>query len=155
MTCFRRKTCSKIEQMHERAEVPIVVGGTSYWLQHLMFSNRLPNYPAASSSEPSISSFAPDGELSAAIAALPPEMRALLDHLPDPAPSAAKQPDLALTLHEMLSKLDPVISGTWHWRDTRKVLRSLSIIKETGRRPSSLYRAQAAEVALPRYGLRR
>ncbi|KZV60902.1 tRNA isopentenyltransferase [Peniophora sp. CONT] len=140
-----------IEQMHKRAEVPIVVGGTSYWLQHLMFSNRLPNDPASSSSVPSPSSAMHDEDLSAAIAALPAEMRVLLDHLPDPAPSAAEQPDLALTLHEMLAKLDPLISGTWHWRDTRKVLRSLSIIKETGQRPSSLYRAQAAEVALPRY----
>ncbi|VDB88643.1 unnamed protein product [Peniophora sp. CBMAI 1063] len=139
-----------IDQMHERAEVPIVVGGTSYWLQHLIFSNRLPNDPA-SSPPASTTSRAPDEELAASIAALPPEMRALLNNLPDPAPSAADQPDLALTLHEILAKLDPVISGTWHWRDTRKVLRSLSIIKATGQRPSSLYRSQAAEVALPRY----
>lgn len=135
--------------MHERAEVPVVVGGTSYWLQHLMFADRLPNDPSSSSIS-SKGPSGPDGGLAAAIAELPPHMRTLLDLLPDPAPSAAENPDLALTLHDMLSRLDPVIAGTWHWRDTRKVLRSLSIIKDTGRRPSDVYREQSAQVALPR-----
>ncbi|KAI6116890.1 tRNA isopentenyltransferase [Pisolithus croceorrhizus] len=39
-----------INETHNRNEIPIVVGGTSYWIQHLLFPNRL-----ASDDPPSLS----------------------------------------------------------------------------------------------------
>ena len=46
--------------------------------------------------------------------------------------SAKENPDLAFKMHMLLSRLDPEMSDRWHWRDTRKVLRNLEIIKEQG-----------------------
>jgi tRNA dimethylallyltransferase len=31
----------KIEEMHARDVLPVIVGGTTYWVQHLLFPNRL------------------------------------------------------------------------------------------------------------------
>ncbi|KAG5637862.1 hypothetical protein H0H81_002901 [Sphagnurus paluster] len=53
-------------------------------------------------------------------------------------PSAATDPDAAFNLHALLSILDPLVANRWHWKDTRKVLRSLVVIKECGRRPSDI-----------------
>ncbi|KAI0029723.1 tRNA isopentenyltransferase [Vararia minispora EC-137] len=138
-----------IEDMHSRNEVPIVVGGTSYWLQHLIFSNRLATEPCDAVA-PSSAPVVPDLELTKSLELLSPEMRRLFDALPESA-VAADDPDLAFKLHSLLSSLDPVVAETWHWRDTRKVHRSISIMKQTGRRPSSIYQEQSQDAPRPRY----
>lgn len=38
----------------------------------------------------------------------------------------------ALQFHGLLERLDPYMAARWHWRDTRKVLRNLQIMHETG-----------------------
>lgn len=78
---------------------------------------------------------------------LSPEERDLFDKLPDPPPSASADPDGALAMHRLLQALDPAVASRWHWKDTRKVLRSLRIIAETGRLPSEIF-AEQSEVDL-------
>ena len=129
--------------MHEKNELPIIVGGTSYWIQHLIFPNRLisesrPQSPSPPG-EPSWSE-----QLLLLIASLPPDLLLLLQHLPDVPPSAKMNPDEAFRLHSLLSILDPVVSKRWHWKDTRKVLRSLQIIKECRQRPSDIIVEQSS-----------
>lgn len=120
--------------MHENDELPIIVGGTSYWIQHLIFPSRLV------SNEPELKELKRDEAWSPALQesvnALPLVLKSLLDDLPSEAPSAKVDPDAAFQLHKLLSLLDPEISQRWHWKDTRKVLRSLEIMVETGK-PSS------------------
>lgn len=132
----------QIDETHKRTEVPIVVGGTSYWMQHLIFPNRLsvdtnaqvpPQNPVMSQ------------QLVDIIGSLSPDLLALFETLPEHPPSATADPDAAYKLHTLLSILDPVVANRWHWKDTRKVLRSLNVIKETGRRVSEIMLEQSKD----------
>lgn len=79
------------------------------------------------------------------------EERDLFAKLPDPPPSASTDPDAALAMHKLLQALDPVVASRWHWKDTRKVLRSLRIIAETGRLPSEIIAEQSETDLTARY----
>ena len=128
--------------MHENHELPIIVGGTSYWMQHLIFPNRLVSKDSGSPSplaEPLWSE-----QLLLSITSLPPDLLLLLQHLPDEPPSAKVDPGGAFRLHSLLSKLDPTVSQRWHWKDTRKVLRSLQIINQCRQRPSDIITEQSS-----------
>ncbi|KAI0798110.1 tRNA isopentenyltransferase [Abortiporus biennis] len=130
-----------IDETHQRNQIPIVVGGTSYWMQHLIFPNRLvqsPKIVEESSSTTSTSAPPISEKLSNSLSLLSPPLLEIFTNLPDDPPSASTDPDAAFTLHSLLSKLDPEVAQRWHWKDTRKVLRSLNIIKESGRLSSEI-----------------
>lgn len=113
-----------------------------------MFSNRLLSSPSTESDDGSQIS----QKLAQSISQLPPELLSLFNTLPENAPSAAEDPDIALMLHALISALDPPIASRWHWRDTRKVLRSLEIIKKSGRTASEVLTEQSeTKAAVPRY----
>jgi tRNA dimethylallyltransferase len=137
--------------MHERHELPIIVGGTSYWIQHLIFPNRLTPKDTSHAEVAHASSWSQ--ELKDSIASLPPDLLTLLTDLPSEAPSAKLDPDKAFSLHALLSALDPVIAKRWHWKDTRKVLRNLEILKESRKRPSDVILEQSKNTtdSRPRY----
>lgn len=128
-------------------QIPIVVGGTSYWIQHLIFPDRLA-YNGHVATFPASADLAND--LAKSIASLPPDLLDVLNNLPEHPPLAAANPDAALALHKLLNILDPSVAARWHWRDTRKVLRSLCIFKETGRRPSEIIQDQSKNTSKPR-----
>jgi tRNA dimethylallyltransferase len=114
-----------------------------------MFPNRLAqeNSPSdKSSSDPPLMS----EELAKSIATLPPHLLKLFNALPEHPPSAAVEPEAAFSLHSILSTIDPIVAARWHWRDTRKVLRSLCIVKETGRRTSEILTEQSQGTVKPR-----
>ncbi|KAI6043118.1 tRNA isopentenyltransferase [Pisolithus marmoratus] len=140
-----------INETHNRNEIPIIVGGTSYWIQHLLFPNRLTsNGPPSLSSEQHSSPFR-SPVLDRFISQLPPDLLDLFNHLPEHAPSAASHPDGALSLYKLLQALDEPVAARWHWRDTRKVLRALQIIKDQGRMPSEIINEQASTPLFPRF----
>jgi len=133
----------KINDIHNQNKIPIVVGGTSYWIQHLVFPDRL----VGKDSQPPSPSCLSENLLSK----LSPDERDLINKLPDPPPSASTDPDSALAMHRLLQALDPTVASRWHWRDTRKVLRSLRIIAETGRLPSEVIAEQSETDLTARY----
>ena len=104
-------------------------------MQHLIFPDRL----VGKDSQPSSQSHS----LNDLLSKLSPEERDLFNKPPDPPPSASNDPDGALAMHRLLQALDPAIAYRWHWRDTRKVLRSLRIIAETGRLQSEVIAEQS------------
>ncbi|KAJ7184138.1 tRNA isopentenyltransferase [Mycena filopes] len=132
-----------IDETHRREEIPIVVGGTSYWMQHLMFPDRLSGAPENAPTQ--------SQGITNALASLPPHLLDLFNCLPPQPPDAAVDPDAAATLHLLLHNLDPAMAARWHWRDTRKVFRSLGIVKDTGRRPSDIISEQSEVASKPRY----
>jgi tRNA dimethylallyltransferase len=139
----------QIEETHRRRQLPVVVGGTAYWMQNLLFPSRLVTPPAnvtARAESPTDRS----PELLQSLSTLPPALLNLFNTLPDPPPVAAIDPEGAFELHRLLSLLDPSVGLRWHWKDTRKVLRHLEIIKETGRRVSDVLQEQAQSVLEPR-----
>ncbi|KAG6849414.1 hypothetical protein H0H93_008660 [Arthromyces matolae] len=133
----------EIHETHQHNEIPIIVGGTAYWMQHLIFPNRL----AANTDNKVPRSNSLSQELVDAVDSLDPYLLALFNNLPKHPPSASDDPDSAYSLHSLLALLDPVVANRWHWKDTRKVLRSLNIIKETGQRPSEIMLKQAKDLA--------
>ncbi|KAF2863085.1 tRNA isopentenyltransferase [Piedraia hortae CBS 480.64] len=99
-----------IDQISERGKLPILVGGTHYYIQSLLFSNGT------------------EGELDAEDDGR--EARAHDDYTPTSA------------LLAELQALDPVQAAKWHPNDRRKILRSLEIVRATGRPASDIYSAQ-------------
>ncbi|KAG1801783.1 tRNA isopentenyltransferase [Suillus subaureus] len=129
-----------IDETHRMDMIPIIVGGTSYWIQHLMFPNRLPT-PGQTLSD----------SVTQSIANLPPELLELFNALPEHPPSAASHPQDAMLLHRLLTALDEPVAQRWHWRDTRKVMGSLRVIKDTGMAPSEIIIEQSKTALIPRY----
>lgn len=144
----------QIEETHSRREIPIVVGGTAYWIQHLLFPGRLVGQPspAGEMTPPNvdISPIKVSDDLAKTISQLPPELLDLFNTLPDQYPSARENPEAALTLHNLIEALDPVVAKRWHWKDTRRVLRSIEILKTTGRRASDIIEEQSKSTLKPR-----
>lgn len=121
-------------------KIPIVVGGTSYWIQHLMFPNRLPT-PSQSLSDSATHS----------VANLPPDLLELFNALPESPPSAISHPQDAMLLHKLLTALDEPVAQRWHWKDTRKVMGSIRVIKDTGKTPSEIIAEQSKAALIPRF----
>jgi len=91
--------------------------------------------------------------LGKSLSALPLHLLDLYNTLPDYAESASVNPEAAVQLHALLSALDPPIAARWHWKDTRKVLRSLRIMKGTGRKPSDIIGEQNRIPVKPRFAV--
>ncbi|KAF8831574.1 hypothetical protein HHX47_DHR1000533 [Lentinula edodes] len=135
-----------IDDAHEKNEIPIIVGGTSYWIQHLLFPNRLAKNIHSVDEGFTSSTFETSEELASLIETLPPDLFHLFHCLPNPAPSADSDPEEAFRLYNLLKALDKSVAVRWHWKDTRKVLRSIRIIQETGRKPSELIHEQSQDI---------
>lgn len=113
--------------------MPIIVGGTSYWIHHLLFPSSLPSIGPSSCLPRS-----PSPAFTNLIRLLPENLADVYDALPVTPPSAKDKPEDAYTLYSLLHHLDPLMAKRWHWRDTRKVLRNIEIIKENGRPASEV-----------------
>ncbi|KAI0637276.1 tRNA isopentenyltransferase [Trametes polyzona] len=141
-----------IDETHSRNQIPIVVGGTSYWIQHLIFPERMASLDKSESdAQPADSPPPPSEAFASALAALPPELLDLFNNLPDQAPIADDDPSTAHKLHDLLSALDPLVAQRWHWRDARRVLTSLRVIQENRRLASEVIKDQSSIVPKPRY----
>ncbi|QRV86549.1 tRNA dimethylallyltransferase [Ceratobasidium sp. AG-Ba] len=127
---------SEINSAHESRKLPVVVGGTSYWVQHLLFANRLASLEEGRSIAPS----GVDLELE-------PSLKRLLDDLPTRADDVDEE--TSFQLHNLLTRLDPAAASRWHWKDTRKVLRSINIVLESNMTVGETYEAQPNPT--PRY----
>ena len=132
-------------------KIPIVVGGTSYWIQHLILPDRLASTDTVSSALGNEAHPGVEGQsLARNISSLGPEDLALYDAICETLDADSMGAELALKYHVLLSALDPVMAARWHWKDTRKVLRSLRIIKNTGRQPSEIIFQQSKIIVKPR-----
>lgn len=108
-------------------------------MQHLLFANRL------ASLEDSTYESSNSSSVNTSLAGLPASLRQLFDNLP---PRGDDVDEItAFDLHTILSHLDPPTASRWHWKDTRKVLRSLNIIRESNRTVRDTYGDQLDPVA--------
>ena len=131
-----------------------MVGGTSYWIQHLIFPERMASFEKPEDAPPSpsaINASQPSEAYAKAFASLPPELLDLFSNLPEQAPTADADPRQSSDLHKLLTALDPLVAQRWHWRDSRKVLTSLRIIQEHRRLASELIQEQSQIISKPRY----
>ncbi|KAK4193049.1 putative tRNA isopentenyltransferase [Podospora australis] len=117
VTRFKQEATRIISEIRGRGKLPIVVGGTSYYLDGMLFDDRLVD----DQEKPSDTWVSNREEL------------------------AEKYPILTESGEAMMKKLrevDPVMAEKWHLNDVRKIRNSLEIYFATGRRASDIYAEQ-------------
>jgi tRNA dimethylallyltransferase len=112
---FVRNALRVIDEIHARGRLPILVGGTHYYTQSLLFRDRL----AQQGEERSNPEFVEDTSEKWPIQQEPTEI-----------------------LLVELRKVDPVMADRWHPNDRRKIQRSLEIYFQTGKKASDIYTEQ-------------
>ena len=127
---YTRRAIDAIEAIHARGRVPILVGGTMYYVQSVLWDSLLQPPPpvadaaAAAAVKPMTTSTA----LSEADALLlaPTRLDALGSH----------------ALHTLLARLDPTMASRLHENNVRKVRQSLEVLRSSGTRHSDLMAEQ-------------
>ena len=113
VTHYRRRANQVAEDIRSRGKLPILVGGTNYYVQSLLLENAILNEEG--------SDLMPLDDMERAW----PILRASTEEM-----------------MEELKRVDPVMASKWHPKDRRKIRRSLEIWLTTGNRASELYEAQ-------------
>ncbi|OCL05141.1 tRNA isopentenyltransferase [Glonium stellatum] len=126
---FVEKALIVIEEIRQKGKLPILVGGTHYYTQSLLFQDTLVN---------KLSAFVEEGELSNV---------EQTKHFP----ILDRPTEVILT---KLREVDPVMADRWHPNDRRKIQHSLGIWLKTGNRASQVYEEQRMKqrAALNQYG---
>ncbi|EMC97810.1 hypothetical protein BAUCODRAFT_146427 [Baudoinia panamericana UAMH 10762] len=114
---FVKQALGVIEEIRARGKLPILVGGTHYYTQSLLFHDRLAD------GDRTIARHVSDSEDSGH------------DRLP-----LLEQPTEVLL--DQLRRVDPAMAERWHPRDRRKIQRSLEIFLKTGKKASETYAEQ-------------
>uniref|UniRef100_A0A5F9DPT0 tRNA dimethylallyltransferase n=1 Tax=Oryctolagus cuniculus TaxID=9986 RepID=A0A5F9DPT0_RABIT len=112
---FRNKATSLIEDIFSRDKIPIVVGGTNYYIESLLWKVLVSTKPQEMGSENTT-----DRKV---------ELEKEDGH----------------ELHRRLSQVDPEMAAKLHPHDKRKVARSLQVFEETGISHSEFLHRQHAE----------
>lgn len=121
---FRKECLRVIHDIHSRGKIPVLVGGTSYYVQSVLFNDALVGEGADDVlSDDNRASGRQEGKESTG------EEWAILD-----APVE--------TMMEKLREVDPIMANRWHIKEERKIRRSLEIYLETGRPASEIYEEQ-------------
>ncbi|KAK5119017.1 hypothetical protein LTR62_000228 [Meristemomyces frigidus] len=110
---FVKRAARVLEEIRARGKLPILVGGTHYYTQSLLFHDRL---------------------------AEEDDTRLESSEAEEPTDPFLEQPTEVLL--EELQKVDPVMAARWHPKDRRKIQRSLEIYLKTGRKASDVYAEQ-------------
>ncbi|TQS37005.1 hypothetical protein Golomagni_02534 [Golovinomyces magnicellulatus] len=116
---FQREATSIIRQIHARGNVPVIVGGTHYYIQSLLFGDSIVGENQTD-----------EGELLGSLSTTNTSREF---------PILDGPPDLIL---KKLREIDPVMARRWHPNDTRKISRSLEIFLKTGEKASDIYARQ-------------
>ncbi|KAL1925192.1 uncharacterized protein VTP21DRAFT_75 [Calcarisporiella thermophila] len=106
---FERDALQVINENHEKGRVPIIAGGTNYYVQSLIFRDSL----VASASHAALSDSDTESEH--------PELQGT-----------------TAELYARLQEVDPVMANRWHPNDRRKIRRSLEVFLQTGKRHSDI-----------------
>ncbi|EPY49699.1 tRNA isopentenyltransferase [Schizosaccharomyces cryophilus OY26] len=112
---FEKDARRIIDGLHAQGKVPILVGGTNYYLQSLLFED-------------------------STLSSIDPPLSHKVKH-PDEGILNDENADL---MFPYLQKVDPLMAERWHPRDVRKIRRSLEIYFHTGKRPSDIYKEQSS-----------
>ncbi|QIW94826.1 hypothetical protein AMS68_000344 [Peltaster fructicola] len=116
VSTFVKRALEVIQEIRARGKLPILVGGTHYYTQSLLFNEAL-------ATEDDENTFIVNTDTS-------PEKQF---------PILAEPTE---TLLAELKKVDPVSAGKWHPKDRRKIQRSLMIFLQTGTPASQIYAKQ-------------
>jgi tRNA dimethylallyltransferase len=119
VTQFKKEATRIISEIRDRGKLPILVGGTSYYLDGLLFEGRVVD------DQPPLEGGASNR-----------------DDLATQYPILTGSPEAMLA---KLREVDPVMAEKWHPNDARKIRTSLEIYFSTGRRASDIYAEQRSK----------
>ncbi|XP_051727442.1 tRNA dimethylallyltransferase isoform X4 [Ctenopharyngodon idella] len=114
---FRNKALSLIEDMHRRKKLPIIVGGTNYYIESILWNVLIDTGGSDTESEK----------------AGAPESKVELEKVGGP------------ELHRRLKEVDPDMAAVLHPHDARKIARSLQVYMDTGVPHSRLLEEQRGQ----------
>ncbi|EAW08615.1 tRNA dimethylallyltransferase [Aspergillus clavatus NRRL 1] len=118
---FKRECLRLIKDIHARGKLPILVGGTHYYTQTVLFKDQLVEESLVLGDNEATHF---SGEFEPTSTRWP-----ILDAPPD-------------VLFQKLKEVDPVMASRWHPNDSRKIRRSLEIFFQTGKPASEIYAEQ-------------
>ncbi|EOR00202.1 hypothetical protein J056_001088 [Wallemia ichthyophaga EXF-994] len=141
-----------VDKLSAQKTLPVVAGGTHYYIHHLIFQNNLIKTDDISDKPHSLTTN-PHADFYSMISPLSSSDKDLIMALPSIKESQYTNVDSSNTplyshLHRILSLIDPVTASRWHLRDFRKVKRSLDIIWENGRKRSDIEQEQKASKSI-------
>ncbi|KAI9284032.1 IPP transferase-domain-containing protein [Umbelopsis sp. AD052] len=113
VTQFVKDASDKIEEISDRKSLPVLVGGTNYYVQSLLWPM-------------SLISTANDGSSSS-------------DEQEEEDGISAMDTQ---ALYQELQKVDPIMAAKWHPGDRRKIAKSLKVYRDTGRPQSEIIKEQ-------------
>jgi tRNA dimethylallyltransferase len=119
---FKREALRIMDDIRSRGKIPILVGGTHYYTQAVLFKDQLVGEGVDDEGEREQLT-----EFSSTSTQWP-----ILDESPE-------------VLLEKLREVDPVMAARWHPKDGRKIRRSLEIFFQTGRPASEIYKEQMTQ----------
>ncbi|KAF9931783.1 hypothetical protein FBU30_009587 [Linnemannia zychae] len=119
---FKADALDLIGKIHERNRLPVVVGGTHYYIQSLLWRNTLLD---TKKNVGTLSESQQEEEM-------------------DASEKFLRESDTA-TLYKKLQEVDPIMANKWHENDRRKITRSLQVFFETGECQSDLIKKQHAQ----------
>lgn len=151
---FVRHAQTKIREIRGRGRVPILVGGTHYYTQSLLFEDALADNGSAAGEgmgavgDQTVSNAGSGVKAASSTTGKPgrhDNEEAAATGKKDAQDPALTHPILSASPQEILAKLrqvDPIMADRWHPNDHRKIRRSLEIYLQTGRPASEVYSAQ-------------
>ena len=122
---------AQIATILEQDQVPIVTGGTAYYVQHLFLpplpleNDKSVKLDALSNSQRQLLDLLPTLPSISSSASFPPEFP--IELLPAAYQNAEA---FASELWQILHLLSPERAAKWHWRDVRKVRRQIELLFE-------------------------
>lgn len=116
---FKKQASKIIQEIRSRGRLPIVVGGTHYYTQSLLFEHELVS--SGKASEEGQDEQLSIEELSKRFPILDAPTEQILDRL---------------------REVDPLMAAQWHPNDRRKIQTSLQIFLTSGKKASDIYREQ-------------
>lgn len=122
---FEKEALAVIDDIHSRGKLPILVGGTHYYNQAVMFRNAtLSTTPTAMNDL--------DG---------PSKNQKTTAELTDEQKETLDGPTHVVL--EKLKEIDPIVAEKFHPNDSRRIRRALEIFYTTSQKPSEIYAEQA------------
>ncbi|KAJ1344424.1 tRNA dimethylallyltransferase [Batrachochytrium salamandrivorans] len=143
---FSQDAQKVIDSIHSQSQTPVIVGGTNYYIQSLLWSEAI----IQSAPTPGSGNMPPLREMvSTAHAQSPGLVQDLLEALEASDSRLHTPSEIATylqlnTLHPLLMRIDPDMSNRWHPKDYRKIRRSIEIFLVTGK-PHSIWIREQAE----------
>ncbi|GBM65338.1 tRNA dimethylallyltransferase [Araneus ventricosus] len=138
---FRNQALPLINNIMKQGKLPIIVGGTNYYIESLLWEVLIPNQK-----EHNKLLFDEDSSFENDSHTIPSNVSSSTADLFKQKITADSFEDISsIELHRSLKEIDPDMANSVHPEDRRKVIRSLQVYQQHGRQHSELLQEQRSQ----------